>query len=217
MSEEEKEPSFEQFRPRHTQEEIDRYKAEQEMQAKAEGYKARLEVSQLGRQFAEYRPSTDHEQWATALAEVYARLGTGCLLGIIGDYGTGKTQLGAEAMKKTMWEGRSALYKRTSTFLRELKASWADKTVLEPEVMLRHTTPDLLVFDEWAKRIPSDYTDLALFEVIDVRLHAKLDTILIGAQSPEQFAALTGPSLISRMQQGGAIINCTWPSLRQQK
>jgi len=41
------------------------------------------------------------------------------------------------------------------------------------------------------------------------------DTILTCNLGTEELAASLGPSIVSRMEEGGGVIECNWPSFRK--
>ena len=47
------------------------------------------------------------------------------------------------------------------------------------------------------------------------RYGAMKDTILISNQTPDVFQKAIGSSILSRLQETGAIIQCDWPSFRE--
>lgn len=153
--------------------------------------------------------------WAERLAGLQAKLGTGCLIGLIGNRGAGKTQLGIELMKLTTERGRPALFRTAMELLMRFKASYrAESKETELDVLRAHRRPALLVIDEIARRAETAWENNLLFELLNQRYADLTDTIVTCNLSAEEFAASLGPSLVSRMREGGGIVQCDWPSFR---
>jgi len=53
-----------------------------------------------------------------------------------------------------------------------------------------------------------------LFELLNRRYNDLKDTILIANKSKAEFQDYIGPSLASRMNETGGIVECNWPSFR---
>ena len=153
--------------------------------------------------------------WGDALSALERRLETGFLLALIGPRGTGKTQLMVELMKRATENGRSALYRTTTEFLMHLKASYRpDSKASELDVFKAHRRPSLLVLDEFTRRQETDWENQVLFELLNHR-YADLTDTLIAANLPRpEFETHLGPSLISRLQETGGIVECDWPGFR---
>jgi DNA replication protein DnaC len=153
--------------------------------------------------------------WGEKLAALQGRLGQGVLVGLVGNRGAGKTQMGVELMKAATAAGRSALFRTAMELLMRFKASYRkDAEESELSILRAHRRPSLLVIDEIARRGETDWENGMLFELLNQRYADMTDTILTANQSPAEFESSIGPSLSSRMQEGGGIIECDWPSFR---
>jgi DNA replication protein DnaC len=154
--------------------------------------------------------------WGETLAKLAAKLGTGFLIGVIGGRGPGKTQLGVELMKTHTKNLRSAHYVTATEFFMTVKRAYRDGAAeTEIDIIKRFRKPSLLVMDETGKRADTDWENRLLFELIDKRYQDMTDTLLISNEAQAQFVEAIGPSLASRMQETGGIIQCNWPSFRE--
>lgn len=152
--------------------------------------------------------------WAAAENAIISKLETGCLLALVGTRGCGKTQLAVEAIRFCATHSRRARYCTATEFFVEIKSTYGDDARTEKDVIAEFSRPSLLVIDEIGQRSESEWENRLLFELLNRRYNALKDTILISNQTPADFAASMGPSLISRMQETGGLIECTWPSYR---
>jgi DNA replication protein DnaC len=84
----------------------------------------------------------------------------------------------------------------------------------ELEVLNSFRRPSLLVLDELGKRGQSDWENTLLCELIDCRYRDMRDTILLSNQNQSGFEASVDDSIVSRINETGGIVECTWPSFR---
>lgn len=159
--------------------------------------------------------SKSPEQYASVARGLIDKLGSGFLVALIGERGTGKTLMSVGVMGEHANEGRTVLYSTLTNFLMQIKATYNKESAsTELDVMESFRKPDLLVLDEMGRRADTDWEDRLLFELLDGRYQDMNDTLLLSNQSPEVFEQAVGPSLSSRMKETGGIIICNWPSFR---
>lgn len=171
-------------------------------------------------------------EWNQTHETIKAGLGKGFLYCLIGDRGTGKTQMGVElihenieqAVKLHTSEDRyfdplpyiTARYITAMDFFMDVKHSYRkESTVSEREVMERLVKPHLLVVDEISVRGQSKWEDDLFVQLVDKRYAAERDTLLIGNLKPSEVMDNVGPSISSRLQEMGGIIQCQWESFRK--
>jgi len=153
--------------------------------------------------------------WGVRLGTIEAALGSGCLFGIVGTRGNGKTQMGVEAMRHATSHGMSAQYHTAVAVFSRIKATFRrDSKESEDDIVSALRKPKLLVLDEVGKRGESDWESNLFFSIVDQRYGDMTDTILIANLEPTDFAACIGASLASRMNQTGGIIMADWPNRR---
>lgn len=152
--------------------------------------------------------------WSAAEQKIITKLGSGCLIALVGNRGCGKTQLAVEAIRASASRGKRARYCTATEFFIEIKAAYNSQDRTEKDVLNQFARPLLLVIDEIGQRSESEWENRLLFELLNRRYNALKDTILISNQSADMFTKSLGPSLISRMQETGGLIECDWPSYR---
>lgn len=154
-------------------------------------------------------------EWGTELAKLLDKLNTGFLIALTGNRGAGKTQMAVEAMTHSVNLLRPARYASAVEFFMAIKATYKkDSRESEDDVIQLYRKPRLLVIDEAAKRSETQWENLLLFELLDKRYQDMSDTLLIANQTYQEFVTSIGPSLSSRMEETGGIIECNWKSFR---
>ena len=152
--------------------------------------------------------------WGLKLNGVMSRIGTGFLIGLIGERGTGKTQFAVQLMVDVTECERSALYDTATGIFLRFKATFRSEDETEESVVNDYCQPKLLVVDEVGRRADSEWANRLFFEIMDRRYEALKDTILIANQGKEMFLQSLGDALASRMIESGGVVECNWPSFR---
>jgi len=153
--------------------------------------------------------------WTEALAKARAVVARGGMAVLLGDRGTGKTQLAVELVRDACREIHSARYFRSrevGMFLREAYGDRASMTELQAINGL--VSPWLLVIDECQERPDKDWEIRSLTLVLDKRYGSMKPTILIANCTPKQFQDLMGPSVVDRIREDGGVIACNWKGFR---
>lgn len=170
---------------------------------------------------ARHREQTDLDttgQWARALERLITKLGSGFIIGLVGERGNGKTQMAVELIRAGSWKGKTALFASATQFFMDVKSAYKSSSGDdERSVLKRYRKPSLLVLDEIGKRGETEWENRLLFELLDKRYGDKSDTLVISNQDPAAFGAALGAALVSRMDESGGIIECGWPSYRRPK
>jgi hypothetical protein len=168
--------------------------------------------------------------WENAFHQVRAGLGKGSIFVLLGPRGTGKTQMAVEAIAEVISDHvehhienrgnqplvyRPARYCTALELFSEIKATFqqgASKN--ESEVIKDFTTPKLVVFDEVTVRGETPWENNVFSHVVDKRYGLFKDTVIIGNFSATEIIATLGPSIASRLEETGGIIECSWSSFR---
>jgi DNA replication protein DnaC len=162
-------------------------------------------------------------QWLEKSLKLESKMGTGAIIGIIGDRGRGKTQMAVNAIIAVCSKQEEAMFCTAMDFFMEVKKSYRPTSkVSEDAVIERYLRPSLLVVDEIHERSDSDWENRLIFHTINKRYEELKDTIMIGAYHDEKeplnavkaFKEAVGKSIVSRLREGGGVINCIWPSFR---
>lgn len=154
--------------------------------------------------------------WREAYDALKVKIGTGFLYVIMGNRGTGKTQLGTAMIGRACYKhNRRAKYVKAIDIFIALREAYRKDGDAESKVINRFVFPDLLVIDAMEERGETAFEDRLLNHIIDKRYDNCDDTLLITNQTPEAFAASAGPSIVSRIHETGDKIVCDWASFRQ--
>jgi len=161
--------------------------------------------------------------WADKLADLVAMEGSGFIVALLGNRGTGKTQMAAEMIRHRMRHADKyqCQYVRAMDVFLQLKASYGQDGPREIDVLNGFAKPHLLVIDEAHERGATDWEDRMLTYLIDKRYGAMKDTVLIsnvgeGTERAiqEQFRTMIGESIYSRLIETGGVVTCGWESFR---
>lgn len=165
----------------------------------------------------EFKPEDSlNEDWNVQWEKLRPTIGTGVIAVIIGNRGAGKSQMASCAMRVSCKMLRSARYEKAMNFFLDVRKTYkANSEKSESEVIDEYCKPRLLVIDAIENRSESQFENLLLNHLIDLRYDMVLDTILIGNQTEIEFAASMGPSIVDRIHECGVKIVCNWKSFRR--
>lgn len=154
-------------------------------------------------------------EWVRAYDKIQGLLGTGTILILTGQRGSGKTQLAVEAIRNATRHGKTARYCTAMDFFIDVKTSYSPSSrKTEHDIITEFRKPSLLVIDEIGKRSDSAWEQTLLFCLIDKRYCQLRDTLLISNLAKEDVLQSIGASLASRVQECGGVIVCDWKSFR---
>ena len=165
--------------------------------------------------------------WQATYKYIRGKLGDqGSLFILAGKRGTGKTQMAACLGRLFALNLVPVRYYRAADIYTLIRATF-DGEGSELDVLKQMTgelgswanpkssdAPRLLVIDELHDRGGSDWEGRVLNQIVDARYGANLDTILITNDRKEELVTKIGPSIISRADETGGIIECRWDSFR---
>lgn len=141
---------------------------------------------------------------------------SGAIWAILGEWGTGKTQMAAWVIRAACRNLRSARFTTAIEFFVRLRSPYRDDSTHRDEaaVIREFTEYDLLVIDDAHVRADSDFENRLLHHVIDKRHGSMRETILTSNQSEAVFCDTIGGAVVDRMCAAGGIIECNWESFR---
>ncbi len=155
------------------------------------------------------------EEWKARLEQVTQKIGKGFILALIGQRGTGKTQMAVECIERAISQAKRAEYCLAMDFFLKIKATFSrDAAEDEGDVLNRYCVPKLLVIDEIQERAESQWEDRLMTHLINRRYNDMKDTLLISNLCKEEFVASIGSSIASRLNETGGICQCNWKSFR---
>jgi DNA replication protein DnaC len=158
-----------------------------------------------------------HAPWHAVLVRLERMLGSGFLDVLMGGRGTGKTMLTAALIAGACRQSMRCHYVRTIDLFAELRLAYRPGGPSDFELLAKFTSFDLLVLDEVHELSGTPFECRLLTHLIDKRYGDKRDTLLATNDSPDDFKTSVGPSIVSRIQEAGAITQCDWPSFRAAK
>lgn len=178
---------------------------------------ALLAKAQIPLRHRKIPPRTDDDRsvnWWAKMEKVCGKMGSGALLALLGNRGTGKTQAAVAAMQYTAHRGHPCFYCKAMEVFLEVRATYARPDRAELEVIKKYQEPRLLVIDEVQQRGETDFENRILAHLIDKRYDAMVDTIIIGNLTPEAMAERLDPSIVDRLRETGGVVVFEWESFR---
>lgn len=171
------------------------------------------------------------DKWKPAQEETYREVqgllkGCGAIIALVGQRGVGKTTIAGQLIMERVIDEtrlpqhRISPYRKLSELIATFKPIYADFGTRDMEsLQARHSRlcgPDnpLLVIDELHDCEDQRIKSRLLTDTLDQRYANLVDTIVISNQTPEEFIETSGDSVISRIKEHGAILQCTWESWR---
>lgn len=144
--------------------------------------------------------------------------GGDCLLLLVGDRGPGKTQMATYWGAQRLRNGQSCgWYRKTVDLISEIKQTWGDGGKAwgtEADILRKYRSTPFLILDEFHERGESDWEGRTLVNIIDHRYDAMLATVLIANMAPNEVRFKVNPSIVSRAEETGGLIECAWSSYR---
>lgn len=161
------------------------------------------------------RTEFHNSAWQAKLCKLSELLGSGFFAALIGIRGNGKTQLAVELIRANARLNKRSLYCTAARFLMDVKATYKqDSEESERDIIATYAKPALLVVDELAVRAETKWEECLLAELVDRRYGNLKDTLILSNQDRPGFETSLGPSLISRLNETGGLVECDWESFR---
>lgn len=164
-----------------------------------------------------FRPAqSTSPEWTSKYEWIKGNVSTGCIYGISGQRGCGKSQLGVCLIGYTITKlQKVARYTKTyDVFLRIREAMKTDGDS-ERMAIEEYVKPFLVVVDAYEVRSDSDFENRMIDHIIDKRYDAMKSTIIISNDAQDAFIRHLGPSIVDRMAETGGIITLTNKSFRR--
>lgn len=154
-------------------------------------------------------------KWHETMMMIKGKMPSGSTFALVGVRGAGKTQMAVSIALELAQAYIPSLYCTATEMLMRFKATYKqDAKATEEDIVKAFRKPSLLIIDEMNKRAENEWEQRLVFEVLDKRYQDMKDTIIISNQTPVEFCASMGPSLISRINETGGVIECNWESFR---
>lgn len=156
------------------------------------------------------------KEWTDQWLKLKSALGIGSIFVILGNRGSGKSQMSVCAIRESCKSLRSSRYEKALNFFLDVRKTYKkDSQATENDILKEYCEPFLLVIDAVENRSESPFENMLLNHLIDIRYDQMKDTILIGNQNENEFAASMGPSIVDRIHECGVKIICNWTSFRR--
>jgi DNA replication protein DnaC len=154
--------------------------------------------------------------WSVAMGQARSKVGSGCLIALIGQRGTGKTQMAVGLIQDACRRLETAKFTSAMEIFLDLKESYRpNSNTSERVVVERYCKPRFLVIDEIQERAETEWEDRILTHLINRRYNDEKDTVLIGNLTATEFQKSMGLSVVRRLNETGGLIECNWPSYKQ--
>ena len=146
-----------------------------------------------GLTFDDYEEDENNRR-AKRIAEKIAETGKGGMF-LYGKYGVGKTMLAAIIANESVKRGREVIFSKVPDLLRNLRSTFKKSDVTENDVLERIYKIPVLILDDVRRDRVKRFTGDTLFDIIDYRYNAGLQTIMTSNGTLEQVAdALNNPT-----------------------
>lgn len=153
-------------------------------------------------------------QWGVTYRKLSEKLTTGFLSALVGTRGNGKTQIAVELVRENSKRFKTSRFCCSMEFFVDIKATFRSDKLTEKDVIGQYHKPDLLILDEVGQRAETEWENRLLFHLVNQRYEDRKDTLFIANLEPEALSLTLGPSISSRMNETGGIIQCSWPTFR---
>ena len=179
------------------------------------------ELSNIPKRNVDFKPLEDNKnvRWLKLYDNIKNGLKHSPIVCLIGDRGEGKTQLGCSIIGFCCMKlCKSALYTKSFDIFLEIRAGMKGQDgKSEISSIEKFLKPYLLVIDAFEVRGETAFENRTLDHIIDKRYDAEKATIIISNDKKPELEKILGPSIISRMQQIGGIVEMKTEFFRNQE
>lgn len=160
-------------------------------------------------------------EWTEKYEVLKNKIRQGCLLAILGNRGTGKTQLATCLMKYAMSEvgghPKSTYYTKAMDIFLRIRQGLRKDGDSEKAAVEYYLKPYLLVIDAYEVRGETDFENRTLDHIVDKRYDNLQSTIIISNHTREVFKKQVGASICDRITETGGVIELIYDSFRKIK
>lgn len=172
------------------------------------------------------QPEPIGSEWLAKFETVKQKAASGGIIALLGARGAGKTRMAYElatngelANDTKIFQGNReklpAIYRTAMEMFMELRSTYSRASDLSEFDLFRwYQSAALLVIDEMQERGETSFENQKLTAIVDARYREGRATVLIGNYTAAEFCKSVSPSILSRIQENGAAIECNWQSFR---
>lgn len=185
---------------------------DEENRAKAK-FRELLIAAQVSRLHSDKVESIKQDSpWLATYSQLADRLenSEGGVFVLLGERGTGKSQMAVNLIHRACHLGVSARYVRAIDMFREFRSTFRDKGPEEIAMVQRYAKYGLLVIDEAHERGHTPYESQTLTNIVDWRYGDQKLTLMVSNDTIDTFGASVGPSIARRILETGQVIECNW-------
>ena len=151
------------------------------------------------------------------IAELGERISAGNGLVFIGSVGTGKTHLAVQAGRTAVRLFYSVFFTTVTELLSDLRQTFRDGSPLAEKQIMEHVADvDLLILDDATVEKQTDWTQDALYRVVNARYETEKATMLTANTSLDGMRERLGERLVSRLYERSIVLDFTGPDYRLQ-
>lgn len=159
-----------------------------------------------------------HEEWHANQKLLCDVVGQWEIAILCGKRGTGKTQAAVEVARHLCQECKVVGYVRAIEVGMQIRATYKSDIANELQALKHLAGPHLLIMDECQEvKSDSDFESRMLTTLIDMRYGEERPTILVCNQQPDKLDEIFSQSVLSRVNEGGGVLEYNWNSFREAK
>ena len=167
---------------------------------------AEIPAQYVGKTFEDYAVDDDNRLAVKFAHKLLEEVKMGAYF--FGNYGTGKTLLAAIMAQEHIKRGRAVLFSKLPDILRNIRATFNSDKLSDIDILEKLYQVPILVIDDVKATRQKKFAGETLFDIIDARSNAGLQTIMTSNDSLEELAdALDRPLDAEKSNDGSRIID----------
>lgn len=165
-----------------------------------------------------FKPDQSTSQdWTRLYEALNAKIYNGITMALIGQRGSGKSQLGVCLVKSCCDNGKESDYKKAFEVFLRIRSAMRTDGDSEMSAVSEFLKPHLLVIDAFEVRGDTSFENRIMDHIIDKRYDAMKTTIIISNDTKDNLIKTLGESVCDRMRESGGIVEMNWKSFRGNK
>jgi DNA replication protein DnaC len=162
-----------------------------------------------------FNPSQSTSQdWTRLYGALNAKIYNGITIALVGQRGSGKSQMGVCLAKACCDGGRESEYKKAFEVFLRIRSAMRTEGDSEMLAVSEFLKPYLFVIDAFEVRGDTPFENRIMDHIIDKRYDALKSTIIISNDTKDNLIKTLGESVCDRMRESGGIVEMNWKSFR---